>query len=139
MTRRDQMRHRVSISIVYADNGVVEEHEPLTVFDVFAGITPEATAEVPATEFSYTSLLRNDGDFAGEELTAQILFHASPERLQPLRGPSLDASSGLLRETLIFEHRTERNWRFSMTIPRLTPEEWVSISCRLARTCENSS
>lgn len=130
---RSEERHDLSFSAIKSGNASLGSHpvpsgDPFV--DAIAG--PEMVRDTPDPNgfYSYTNILRNDGDFPETDITLRIEY--ATDDSTALAGPSassLDASSSILYESLAGEQvivvdRQAAQWR----IPRLNPGEWVSFS-----------
>jgi hypothetical protein len=122
---RAQMRHDLSVSISRSDNGT-EESEYVGFETVLLG--PIVTPGIPPTEFYYTGLIRNDGDFPEEALATRIWFEVGEGSAPAGSGLSLDASSELLLQSAKLNALPEREWLFQLTVSRLNPREWLSLT-----------
>ena len=109
ITHSPSDRHQISVSIARSDNGTDDTYDPL--LGGTNPFAPEVTPGIPATEFSYTALIRNDGDFSEENIVISIVFRGAPAGVAPLSVVGWDASSDLLRRTFQPAPPTESWWK----------------------------
>jgi len=115
----------VSISIIRSDSAVEPKAEsPL--FDPFAMSPPKPTPD-PNPRYTYTSLVRNNGDFPEEQVTIAIAYESEDDPASLLSGPELDASSSLLAQTIQPVEPIHSPPSYAMSLPRMNPGEWVSF------------
>jgi hypothetical protein len=128
MTLSEQDRHDISVSISRSDNGTEDTYpSPFEGGDPFS---PAATPGIPASEFSYTGLVRNNGDFSEEDVIVQFWFEIELGQTQAIAGVSFDASSTLLHQSILPSQSPQTQYHFQLRVPRMNPGEWISISAR---------
>lgn len=127
-TRRDEKSHRISISIIRSNNGVETSESELNEVDVIMGEKPIATPGIQATEYFYSAVIRNNGDFTEELLLVQAKFDTEGSNLFPVHDITIDSSSNLLRQTVELEIPSDSEWLYMLRVPRMTSDEWVSLS-----------
>lgn len=126
INNRVESRHDISISIVRSDSAAPPEPEIL-----FPALFPEPTpTAIPEEDrvYTYTTLIRNSGDFSEQEVTISISFQSETADDSPLAGPEIDTSSSLLSQTITSTDLIiDQAPGFALAVPRLNPEEWISL------------
>lgn len=125
INNRVESRHDISISIVRSDSAAPPEPEIL-----FPALFPEPTpTAIPEEDrvYTYTTLIRNSGDFSEQKVIISILFQSDTADDSPLAGPEIDTSSSLLSQTLTSTDLIDQAPGFALAVPRLDPGEWISL------------
>ncbi len=125
-SRRHESRHRVSISIIRSDNAAPRESSDDVFANIFAEPAPEPTPD-PNPRYTYTALIRNNGDFTQEDVTIAITFQSDTQNAGAISAPEIDASSSLLAETIVPTDPVDPLPSYAMTVARLAPGEWISL------------
>lgn len=124
--QRNEKRHLVSISVIRSDSAA----PPKDVDPFLAALAPDPTpTPIPEEEpvYTYTALVRNNGDFPEDEVTISVSFQGDSQDVAPLTGPQIDASSSLLAKTITGADPLEPPPSYALAVPRLNPGEWVSL------------
>jgi hypothetical protein len=125
-TERYRTNHSVSVSIIRSDSAAPQE--PPSLFEdnpLFPLPTPTPD---PEPIYTYTTLVRNNGDFPETSTTISISFRNGDQAATPIARPELDASSSLLSLTITPTDPVESLPSFAMTVDRIRPGEWISLT-----------
>lgn len=125
-SRRNEPRHRVSISIIRSDSAAPRESSGDPFVGLFEPPTPAPTPDL-IPRYTYTTLIRNNGDFTEEQVTMAISFRTNVQNAAPISSPEIDASSSLLAETIVATDPVDPLPSYAMTVGRFTPGEWISL------------
>ena len=118
------LEHSLAIAVIRSDNAVEPEYQDDILLFPFLS-EPEATP-IPASQFTYTVVIRNDGSFTEHDLEVALRFAPSGnEDGRLVMNPTVDSSLMLLRPDIVMT--SENDFNYHVEAVDFVRDDWISF------------